>query len=74
MYMCVFNIKFINATNNKEVIFQFTLRYGEYKVFESNELDVVFKNKKDSCFRFSQILKLTMKFFSNFPKKIKIII
>ena len=60
VYKCVFNIKFINATKDKEVIFQVTPRYGEYMVIESDELDVKNKTIEDNGFIFSQILKLTM--------------
>ena len=56
-YKCVFNIKFINKTNNKEVLFQVTFRYGEYKVFESDELDVIIKNIEDKGFIFNHIVK-----------------
>ena len=65
VYKCVFNIKFIIAINNKEVIFHVTLRYGEYKVFKSDELDVIIRKIEDKGFIFYQILKLIMKFFSN---------
>ena len=51
----------------KKFFFQVSLRYGEYKTFESDELDVVFKNIEDKGFIFSYILKLTMKIYSNLP-------
>ena len=34
-------------------------------VFESDKLDVIIKNIEEKGFIFSQILKLTMKIFSN---------
>ena len=34
-------------------------------MFKSSELDVITKNKEDKCFIFNQILKLTLKIFSN---------
>ena len=65
VYKCVFNIKFMNTANNKEVVFQVSLRYGEYKTFESDELDVILENIEEKVFIFSQILKLTMKIYSS---------
>ena len=47
VFKCVFNIKFINVTNDKGVIFQVTLRYGECMAFESDELDIVIKNMEN---------------------------
>ena len=69
VYNCVFSIKFKNKTNNKEVIFQVTLKYGEYKKFESDDLDVIMKNIENKGFIFSRILKLTMKIYSKFSDK-----
>ena len=55
----------MNTTNNKEAIFQVSRRYGEYNTFESDEMVVIIKNIEEKSFIFSQILKLTMKIYSN---------
>ena len=66
VYKIVFNIEVINATNNKEVIVQDSLRYGDYKKFGSNDLDVIIKKIQKKDFLFSQTLSLTMKVYSSF--------
>ena len=69
-----FNIKCINATNNKEVIFQVTFRCGEYKLFESSELDVIIKSIENKGLILDPILKLTMKiFFKSIKYKYKVL-
>ena len=64
VYKCVCDIKFINVTNIKEVNLQVSLGYTEF-VSEYDGFNVKIENLKINGFIFGQVLKLTMKFYSN---------
>ena len=64
VYRCVFDINFIYVTKNKEIFLQVSLAYREF-LTEYDGLNKKIEIIKNKGFVFGQILKLTMKIYSN---------
>ena len=59
-YRCVYDIKFIKTENIEEIFLSITLGYMKYKS-QFYGLSTSTKNARINCFRFSEIVKLTIK-------------
>ena len=59
-FRCVYDIKYINLENNEEVILAITIGYMKFKSHFYG-LSKKIKNARKSSFRFSEVIRVTIK-------------